>query len=313
MAIHELPLERRTLHGHFSRDLPPVLTIEPGDTVRYRTAHAGWRTKRAPGWGATADPMAQAAEFERDPELDAGHALCGPIAVRGAEPGMALEVRIDALHPGDWGYTHAHVRDERYGRMGLTQDFGLQWLIDAAAGTATDQHGHTVRLRPFMGVMGLAPAAPGQHSTRPPRNCGGNMDCRELVAGSTLWLPVEVPGALFSVGDGHAAQGDGEVSGTAIECPMELVELTFSLRPDMKLTTPRADTPAGLLTLGFSDDLNEATVIALSAMLDLLQARLNAGREEAMALASVVVDLRVTQIVNQVHGVHAVLPPGALS
>ena len=160
--------------------------------------------------------------------------------------------------------------------------------------------------------MGLAPATAGIHPTPPPRNCGGNLDCRELVTGSTLYLPIETPGALFSTGDGHAAQGDGEVSGTAIECPMELCELTFEVRRDLTNRTPWADTPAGWVTLGFSRfDLNEASVIALNEMLDLIQARHQLSREDAICLASVTVQTRVTQMVNGVHGVHCLLPHDA--
>src|SRR5262249_41387563 len=163
------------------------------------------------------------------------------------------------------------------------------------------------------GVMGLPPAEAGEHSTIPPRPCGGNIDCRELVSGSRLLLPVTVPGALFSVGDGHGAQGDGEVSGTAIECPMDVCELTLVLRPDVALTMPRAETPAGSLTFGFDADLNEAMAVALDAMVDLVAARVGVGRREALALASVVVDRRVTQVANQTWGVHALLPRDAVS
>jgi acetamidase/formamidase len=138
------------------------------------------------------------------------------------------------------------------------------------------------------------------------------MDCKELVAGSTLYLPIPVPGALFSVGDGHAAQGDGEVCGVAIECPMELVDLTFRLRDDVRLTTPRANTPVGWITLGFDEDLNEATVLALIAMLDLMTELYGLSRPDALALASLVVDFRITQVVNGVRGVHALLPHGAI-
>jgi acetamidase/formamidase len=140
---------------------------------------------------------------------------------------------------------------------------------------------------------------------------GGNIDCCELVAGSTLYLPVAVDGALFSTGDGHVAQGDGKVSGTAIECPMERVELTFALRDDMPLRTPLAQTPAGWVAMGFDEDLDEAMLIALEAMVDLVAARDGVGRSDALALCSVAVDLRVTQVVNQVCGVHAVLAPDA--
>jgi len=306
MATYTIEPERRTLHGHFSQDLAPVLTIDPGDTVRFSTLAAGWR------WRTRMALPDAPPEFERDPELDAGHALLGPVAVRGADPGTTLVVRIGELRPGPWGTTVASVRDERYRRLGISHTAATQWDLHPEAGIAVSQHGHRVRLRPFMGVMGVAPAATGRQPTPPPGAHGGNMDLRELVSGSTLYLPVHVPGALFSVGDGHGAQGDGEVSGTAIECPMEICELTFDVRSDLRLTTPRADTPAGWISLGFSTDLNEATLIALNDMLDLLQARLGLDREATIALASVVVHLHITQIVNGVHGVHALLPHDAL-
>jgi acetamidase/formamidase len=158
----------------------------------------------------------------------------------------------------------------------------------------------------------MPPDEAGMHDTRPPRFCGGNMDCKELVKGSTLYLPVPVSGALFSVGDGHAVQADGEVCGVAMECPMELVDLTFRLRDDLHLATPRANTPSGWITLGFHEDLNEASVIALVAMLDLLGEHYGLQRPEALALASLVVDFRITQFVNGVRGVHALLPHGAI-
>ncbi len=138
------------------------------------------------------------------------------------------------------------------------------------------------------------------------------MDCKELVAGSSLFLPIAVPGGLFSTGDGHAAQGDGEVSGTAIECPMEQVDLTFFLHSDMRMTTPHAHTPAGWLTMGFDEDIDEATFRALEAMVALIGEQFRMTKQNALALASVVVDLRVTQIVNGVCGVHAMLPHGAV-
>jgi len=165
-----------------------------------------------------------------------------------------------------------------------------------------------------MGVMGMPPDEPGKHSTGPPRFCGGNMDCRELVAGSTLQLPISVDGALFSTGDGHAAQGDGEISGTAIESPMEQVELRLSIRKDMQLSWPRASTPAGWLAMGFHTDLREASLIACNGLLDLMTELLAINRKEALALASVVAHLRVTQIVNGgMYGVHALLPHGAIA
>ncbi|MEO5952717.1 MAG: acetamidase/formamidase family protein, partial [Chloroflexia bacterium] len=183
---------------------------------------------------------------------------------------------------------------------------------DAETMMARDQFGHVLALRPFMGVMGMPPGEPGVHPTAPPRATGGNLDCKELVAGSTLYLPVEVQGGLFSTGDGHGLQGDGEVSTTAIECPMDRVTLTFDVRSDMKISTPHANTPAGWVTMGVHEDLQEATMSALSAMLDLMMQELKVERLEALALASLVVDLHVTQIVNGVRGVHAIWPHGVI-
>ena len=166
--------------------------------------------------------------------------------------------------------------------------------------------------------MGLAPGAPGEHSTIPPRaECGGNIDCKELVAGSTLFLPVTVPGALLYLGDGHAAQGDGEVGGTAIECPMT-TEVTVDLvTGDMLAARPlasvHAETPAGRITFGFDADLNAATGDALEAMITWMQSLYDLDKATALALASTCVDLRVTQVANQTWGVHAILPDGLLS
>ncbi len=308
MSIHRIEPERRTLHGTFSREYPPVLTIEPGDSVEFRTLDAGWGLE-APRPGA--DRM----HFEpRDRERDSGHALCGPVAVRGAAPGMILAVRIDVIEVGAYGFTCCggweHPVNRRFGLV--EQEWFLTWSIDRASGTATDHFGRTVSIRPFMGVMGLSPDAPGFHSTAPPRPTGGNLDCRELIAGSTLYLPIAVPGALFSVGDGHAVQGDGEVCVTAIECPMERVTLTFHLLEGPRLTMPRAETPAGWLTMGLHEDLNEATFLALEGMVDLMRERYGFTTADALALASLVVDLRVTQIANGVLGVHALLPHGAI-
>lgn len=314
MTTYEIRPERATLHGTYSRERAPILTIASGDTVRFQTLDAGWSIEPR----RSADPEDRPRKFEpRDPERDAGHAMCGPVAIEGAEPGMTLAIHINDLRPGSWGWTVAGGWLSRVNtRMGIAEGpsvFHL-WELDAASMTGRNQHSHTVRLRPFMGNLGMPPEAPGYHSTVPPRINGGNLDCRELVAGSTLYLPISVPGALFSVGDGHAAQGDGEVSQTAIECPMDLVDLTFEVLPDLRITTPRAETPAGWLTMGFDEDLHEASMRALEAMLDLMGERYGLSRLDAVALASVVVDLRVTQVVNGgVVGAHAVLSHGAIS
>lgn len=301
--------EHRTLHGLFSRELPAVLTIDSGDTVYFRTLDAGWGLEPPDELGL------QRRKWElQDPKRGDGHALCGPVAVRGARPGDVLEVRIGELRPATWGWTYAGGRKRTLNaRIGIeSEETLLSWTLDPESMTGSTQYGQTIPLRPFMGVMGMPPAQPGTQPTAPPRVCGGNIDCKELVAGSVLYLPVEVEGALFSTGDGHAAQGDGEICGQAIECPMDLAELTFTVRSDMFLSTPRAHTPAGWLTFGFDTDLNEAVVHAINGMLDLLCEQLDLSRPQAAALASVMVDLRVTQVVNGVCGVHALLPDDAL-
>lgn len=310
MTTYTIEPTRETLHGTFSREHAPILTIDSGDMVHFRTLDAGWSI--AP----PIVPGEHGQKFELyNPERDMGHALCGPIAIRGAQPGMTLEVRINEVHPGTWGWTRGGGWSTAINtRMGVAEQRDmLSWTLDADTMTGRDQYGHMLKLRPFMGVMGMPPDEPGLHSTIPPRFCGGNMDCKELVAGSVLYLPIGVPDALFSTGDGHALQGDGEVSGVALECPMERVSLTFYVREDMHINTPRANTPAGWVTLGFHSDLHEASLIALEAMLDLMQEQYSMPRAQALALASLVVDMRVTQIVNgNVFGVHAVLPHGTV-
>jgi acetamidase/formamidase len=307
--------DERTLHGSWDPARPPVLTVEPGTTVRIGTLDSGWSTGPYTG----ADTVEGLAGRPRHPAHDPayGHALTGPVAVSGAEVGQVLSIRIDDVVPGGFGTTYCGLRSTALNeRLGVTAAPVVhRWTLDGAAGIGRNQSGHSVALRPFLGVMGVPPAEPGEHSTIPPYWHGGNLDCRELVAGATLYLPVTVPGGLLSVGDGHAAQGDGEVSGTAIECPMERVDLTLDVLPDLfgaPLTTPVARTPAGWVTMGVADDLDEAMAIALDAMLDVMAALHGIGRSDALALASAVVDLRVTQVVNQVVGVHAVLPWGAL-
>jgi acetamidase/formamidase len=282
-VIHELPLGSTRLHGYFSRDIPPVLVVDPGDSVRFAAPNSGWRL----------GPHEQLAR--PDPELDTGHALTGPVEVRGAVAGQTLTVRIDEVTAGSWGESFGGVSH-------------LHWELGDGLGRAA---GRTVRLAPFLGVLGMPPAGPGPYSTRPPRPCGGNIDCKELVAGATLLLPISVDGALFSAGDGHAAQGDGEVSGWAIECPVE-ARVTLGVRDDLALDWPMARTADAWLTFGFDEDLGAAARIALAGMLELMEREHGLDRDDALALASVVVNLRVTQIVNQAAGVHAVLQDDAL-
>jgi acetamidase/formamidase len=309
--IHWLEPAPGTIHGSFSRELPPALEIESGDTVRLRTLDCDWGLEPRTG---VRSPRRR---FEPRLERDDGHALIGPIAVRGARPGSVLEVAVHALTPGPYGFT---VAGGRRGAFGIDAEVGvadmpprlLQWTLDRDAMVGRTPEGFAVPLRPFLGVMGMPPDEPGFHPSAPPRYCGGNIDCKELVAGTSLFLPIAVPGALLSVGDGHAAQGDGELCVNAIECPMDFVELTLRVHDDLTLALPRARTPSAWITFGFDADVDRAIGQAVSGMLDLMGERLGVTRTEALALASVAVDVRVTQVANGVRGAHAVLGHGAI-
>jgi acetamidase/formamidase len=307
MTTHRLEPAPDTTVQVFCRDHAPVLSVDPGDTVIVRSLDAsGYLTRQSvPG--------------EVQPVMFAeghGHCLTGPIAVRGARPGDMLALRLVSLRPGEWGWTVAGARDTPVTqRLGLADGppSWLLWELDADAGQGTADRGFVRALAPFLGVMGLPPDEPGEHSTIPPRaRGGGNIDCRELVAGATLFLPVTVPDALLYLGDGHAAQGDGEVGGTAIECPMT-TEAVLDLVTGRPLTSIHAETPAGRITFGFDADLNAAMGDALDAMVTWMQALFDLDKATALALASTCVDLRITQVANQAWGVHAVLPAGVIA
>lgn len=304
MTKHQLEPEPGTTADVLSREHSPVLTVAPGDTVVVRSLDAAGHLAR------------QTVPGESQPQLIPGlrgHCLTGPIAVRGARPGDTLALRLIALRPDAWGFTVAAGRDtpvtQRLGLAGSPPSW-LLWDLDPDAGQGKCDRGFTRALAPFLGVMGMPPDEPGEHSTVPPRaQGGGNIDCRDLVAGSTLYLPVTVPGALLYLGDGHAAQGDGEVGGTAIECGMT-TEAVLDLVSERPVPGIHAETPAGRITFGFSADLNAAMGDALDAMVIWMQAIFDLDKATALALASTCVDLRVTQVANQTWGVHAVLPDG---
>ncbi|GAA1181405.1 acetamidase/formamidase family protein [Pseudonocardia alaniniphila] len=310
MTEHHLEPTPETAIDVLSRETAPVLTVEPGDTVVVGSLDAKGHLERQQKPGEVR-PLMFAPR--------AGHCLTGPIAVRGAEPGMVLAVHLVSMRPGEWGWTVAAARDKwLVRRLGLADGppSHLLWELDSERGVGVNDRGHSVALAPFLGVIGLPPAAAGEHSTIPPRaEGGGNIDCRELVAGSTLYLPVTVPGALLHLGDGHAAQGDGEVGGTAIECPMTTTAV-LDLVTDPAVPGIHAVTPGGRITFGFHEDLNEAMAEALDAMLVWMQSLIDFDGENpkatALALASTIVDMRVTQVANDTWGVHAVLPHDAL-
>ena len=300
MAEHSLPATRETTVDVFDRATPPVLTVDPGDSVVVSSLDAaGYLERRVDG--PTMFPGRR------------GHCLTGPIDVRGAEPGAVLGVHFTSITPGEWGWTAAGVKDNPLNRrLGVAGGPGAWLTWDVDGDTATSNLGHTVGIAPFLGVVGVPPAEPGPHSTMPPRAVGGgNIDCRDLVAGSTLFLPVTVPGAMLHLGDGHAAQGHGEVGGTAIECPMT-TEVTLTLSAEPAVPGIHAETPEGRVTFGFSAELNHAMADALDAMTTWLQRLHDVDRPIALALASTVVDLRITQVASETWGVHAVLAHGSI-
>jgi acetamidase/formamidase len=292
-ATHSLDASR--VHYAWDNALAPRLEIEPGDTVVFDTRDAAdFYYSRA---STHADVLA------RGPFR--GHPLTGPVRVRGARPGDVLVVDVLDVRPAlDFGWTAV-----RPGRGLLpAEDFPKPYLQiwDLSDGThARSGRGIAVPIEAFPGVMGVALDAPGEHSTMPPRKNGGNMDIKQLAAGSRLYLPVWVDGALFSVGDGHAAQGDGEVCVTAVEMAAR-VTLSFGLEPRRALAEPRfrtADTPRGargpcFATTAHGPDLFAAAQQAVRHMIDHLVTERGLGREEAYIVSSVAVDLRISEIVD---------------
>lgn len=302
MAHHRLEPSRETLHGVFDPSLKPVLTVHSGDTVSFQTLEVGWRTGRVLPDGSAPRFM------PRIPELDDGPALTGPVAVEGAEPGMLLEIEIVKVVPDSWGWNSAPgiMCGELNKKLRVEERLGVYWEIDPDHGSATNQWGHRVVLDPFPGTLGLAPAKGPVDGWTPRDNTAGNLDLKLLTAGARLYLPVEAAGGLLSVGDGHALQGDGEVGGTAIECPLRDLTLRLSLHSRPAFLQPWVEKGNLLATFGLGITLDEAASTALSRMLDLLSHRYRWKREQALALASVAVDLRLTQCVNPRVGAHAV-------
>jgi acetamidase/formamidase len=290
-----------TIHSarhHFGWDnsLPPVLTIAPGSTVKLECIDAG-------GGQITPESNVRsvaALDFSRV------NPVTGPVYIDGAEPGDAVKVTVEAFEPSGFGWT------------GIIPGFGLLadqfpepalalWKYDAASMAPAMFGSARVPLKPFAGTIGLAPGEPGPHSVVPPRRVGGNLDIRDLNAGAILYLPVEVPGALFSVGDTHAAQGDAEVCGTAIESRMDIV-LSFELEKSANLRMPRFTTAGPVTrhldakgyeaTTGIGPDLMEGARMAVSNMIDLLGQRHGLSAADAYMLCSVCADLRISEIVD---------------
>lgn len=305
MSHHLIEAGLSTCHwGYFEAALKPVLTIESGDSVTIRTLTGGPDQQPKSGFHVLPEIHEIHDKAER---MVPGHILTGPVAVRGAKPGQVLEVRIKEVKlRTDWGYTLikplAGTLPEEFDRHAM-----IHVGLDAARNIGTLPWGMELPLSPFFGVMGTAPPPHwGRQTSLIPRAFGGNLDNKELGAGATLYLPVFVEGGLFSCGDGHGVQGDGEVCVTAIETALEGT-FEFILREDLSFTTPRAETPSHHITMAMHPDLDICAQDALREMIGLIRERTELTREQAYMLCSLAADLRITQTVNGSKGVHCML------
>jgi acetamidase/formamidase len=317
MATHRLAATPDTVRwGVFDGTFPPLLTIDSGDTLVMQCLSGGPEVMPPPDSGLTIPPALAAIHAANLPRAP-GHLITGPVAVKGAEPGDMLEVRIDAIELGnDWGYCGFRPLAGT-----LPEDFPERYLshipVDREKMTCKLPWGTELGLSPFFGVMGVAPPpAYGSVSTIQPREHGGNLDNKELSAGSTLFLPVWIEGALFSAGDGHGVQGDGEVCINALEICLTGT-FTFKVHKgggarNPLLKYPRAETATHYISMGMNEDLDVAMKTALREMIAFITSRTNLSRQEAYQFCSLAVDFHVTQTVNGEKGVHGLLKKGLL-
>lgn len=307
---HDLKATPQTVHrGFFDATLKPVLTIDSGDVVRVETTSGNPRYFEALGVPKDRIPAELYTMYDGVTTGGRGdHTLSGPIHVRGAEPGDMLEIRIRSVE------LRLPIAGQGFvpGRGALPDEFPIGkdrvlWL-DLEKKTTEYAPGVVVPLKPFWGVMGVAPPpSMGRVPSGPPDVFGGNLDNRDLVGGTTLYLPVFNAGALLSIGDGHAAQGYGEVCLSAIETSLK-GEVQVVLHKKTGLKQPRAETPTHYMTMGLHQDLDEAARIATREMLDWIVATKKISRDDAYMLASSVMDLVVTQVVDGTKGIHAFMP-----
>jgi acetamidase/formamidase len=305
-TTHELKASPATVHrGFFDATLKPVLTIDSGDIVRLETASGNPRYFESVGVPKEKIPAELYAVFEGvEGENRGDHTLNGPIAIRGAAMGDMLEIRIRSVD------VRLPIAGQSFvpNRGLLPEDFPYSraraLFIDLTRKTIE------VPVHPFWGVMGVAPpVAMGRIPSGPPGVHGGNLDNRDLGAGSTLYLPVHIAGAMLSIGDGHAAQGYGEVCLSAVEASLK-GEIQVLLHKGVSMRWPRAETPTHYITMGLHEDLDEAAKIATREMIDFLVANKKMSRDDAYLLASGAMNLMVTQVVDGTKGIHAMIPKG---
>jgi acetamidase/formamidase len=298
-------------YGYYWSDARPVLRIDSGDIIDVDTlltnTPAGLAKAGVPDDKIQASLKTIVAEVTGDRRGPGGHILTGPVYVEGAEPGDVLEVKILSIDlPIDYGYNGCSGYLPENCETGLPSKI---ITLDRQKMTAEFLPGIVIPLKPFYGSIGIAPAPElGRVSSNPPGRHAGNLDNRELTAGSTLYIPVFAPGALFEIGDGHAAQGDGEVDQTAIETSLR-GRLQLTVRKDMKLKWPRAETPTDYISMATDPDLVVATKTAIQEMVDFLVLEKKLTRHQAYQLVSIAGNVAVTQLVDKPNvGVHVRLP-----
>jgi acetamidase/formamidase len=295
--------------GYYSGMSRPVLTVHSGDTVRMQALSTCGAPERMIAKGVMPEqipPYTQAIYDEVKDKGPGGHILTGPVAIAEAEPGDVLEVQILKVDlDADFA---CNVFGVGHGFLPMDYPYGGYKVVplDRKNMIGHFAPGIEIPLRPFFGSMGVAPAG-GKIDSAPPFAHAGNMDNKELVAGSTLYIPVAAKGALFEAGDGHAAQGNGEVDITALETYLSGT-FRFVVHKNRHLLWPRAETPTHYISMGFSKDLKEATELALKDMIAFLVEEKHLSRDEAYMLSSVAVDMEITQLVDGNVGVHAMCP-----
>jgi acetamidase/formamidase len=315
MVKHILKATKNTVHlGGFSHLIKPALTIDSGDTVNVETYTGYYLYNQAPSEFLTTELVDICQNLPPERKIAGGpHLLTGPIYIRGAEVGDVLEVKLENIAPSlPCGFNAI-----RTGWGALPQMFtqpAVRFIpLDLTNNIAEFPPGSGIKipLKPFFGILGVATAT--ERNSIPPGSYGGNIDNKELQAGSRVFLPVFIPGALFSIGDGHSAQGDGEVNVTAIETSMN-GRIQLTIRKDLQLIMPIAETPTDIITMGFGETLDAALQVAVKNMIDFLERFVGLSPEDSYVLCSLAINFRITQAVNSPQkGVHGMLPKSILS
>jgi acetamidase/formamidase len=311
--VHVVPSTKETVRlGVYDSNLAPVLTVDSGDVISFPDTWSHFLNEMQPGV-----PVETLAKLRVSNPGKGPHSIIGPIAVNKAEPGDVLEIRYQRIRPYEWGAVFSNP-----GSLGtglLPQDYAQGQIkyvdLDLSAMTGNFMPKISIPLKPFQGTLGVAPPdsffpplSPGVTSSVPPGPHAGNLDLSELSEGSTLYVPVWKPGALIYTGDSHAVQGDGEICLTALETRMKELRIQVILHKQKNLAWPVAETDSHWVIIGLDKDLNQAMALAARDAIKFLAAQAKISELDAYALCSVAVSFRVTQVVDIVRGIHALIP-----